>query len=78
MGPSIEAGKQKQLQGHGMIVNTADITQTVHCKNYKSILDPSVINTAESQMKSELEAGNYLISTTNPKIVSSFGSSFER
>lgn len=62
---------------HGFKIVDDDIVDSpvedVYCKNYKSVLQPSVRDKVESQIVAELEANNYVLCNAKPTIVSSLG-----
>lgn len=49
-----------------------EVTQ-VHCRNYRSTTDSEIRHLVESQIKTEISKGNYMICKSAPKIVSSLG-----
>ena len=55
------------------VVDQTDIVQNVHCKNYKSILEDSVKDIAEDQIRHEIDVQNYIVCSSQPQIVSSLG-----
>ena len=54
------------------IVSNSDFAE-VECDNYKSAIDPSIHDKVESQIKTEILEGRYVVTPSKPVIVSALG-----